>query len=401
MANNIKLNNPLGNQSKQQKGSGFVNLNKILDANQNNQLGSTVAQGIGQGTQQVKQGLQSLKTGFQTDADKANLASAENKQAISDALKNIATGQTSISNQLAQQFGTFRSGQYSGPRELDPTKTVQLGARANEVQDFGQALQSGGDKTRVLQAFAGKGPYTAGQTKLDSLLLGQGPMAKQQLAEARQGSRGLTQQIGKEQEAARQLGDLRTGQAQQFATDVKGQLATNQTAINEAIAKAVLDAQTGRQGTLERYTNAIKNRDVSLAPELQRLSGVRTYGQDLTKALELGQDPTQQNVASELQRGQLQALAQLAGQDPTALSFAPDVYDPSKAVTLNEQKLQQILAGGEQQLQQKIAAIMNAPDRSPIYTGTNNRTTLPTPERNRQEAVERIKRLYGYYDTFK
>lgn len=227
MANNIKINSPLGSQPQQKKGSGFVNLNKILQANVGNRLGETVAQGVGQGAQQVQAGLGQVRTDFAAEAEKQNLGSSQNRLAASEALKRVSEGQTDVSDEQARTFGTFLAGKYAGPKELDQNKTVQLGAKAAEVEGLGRSLAGGGDKTRLLQAFASKGgytPYTAGQSRLDSLLLGQGPQAAQQLAEARQQTRGLTQQIGNEQEVARQIAQLRTGQAQDFAKDVRGQV---------------------------------------------------------------------------------------------------------------------------------------------------------------------------------
>lgn len=338
MANNIKINNPLGVQPQQKKGSGFVNLNKILQANVGNKLGQTVAQGIGQGVGQVQQGIGQLKNEFQQESEKQNLASVGNKQAVSDALKNISAGQTDVSDELANQFGTFRAGQYAGPKDLDQNKFAQVGSRASEVQDFGTALASGGDKTRVLQAFAGQGPYTSGQTRLDSLLLGQGPQAKQQLAEARQQTRGLTQQVGKEQDAARQVAQLRTGEAQQFGQEVQKQLAAPQTEIQTAIDQLVSQKQGDLAKEVERYqqdpyaylgTNQVKT--YGLDP--RQYGGIVDF---------LSKDAlNRSSLANQGQLQQLDALSKLSGQsqnfigDPTAVGTG----DQQKFANVNSDQL--------------------------------------------------------------
>lgn len=322
MANNIKINNPLGAQPQQKKGSGFVNLNKILQANVGNRLGQTVAQGIGQGVGQVQQGIGQLKSDFQQEAQKQNLASDANKQAVSDALKNISAGQTDVSDELANQFGTFRAGQYAGPKDLDSNKVAQVGSRASEVQDFGQALGSGGDKTRVLQAFAGQGPYSAGQSRLDSLLLGKGPQAKEQLAEARQQTRGLTQQIGREQDAARQIAEMRTGEAQEFGKSVKQQLEVPQADIQKAIDTLVGQKQGALQQEIQRYQND--------PFAYLGTNQVKTYGLDPRQHPDivrfLSQDAlNRSSLANQGQLKQLDALAKLSGQsqdfirDPNAV----------------------------------------------------------------------------------
>ena len=358
MANNIKINNPQGSQPQQKKGSGFVNLNKILQANAGNQLGQTVSQGINQGTQKVQSDLGQIQSQFQSDAEKNNLASDQNKQAVSDALNNIAGGQPNITDEQTKQFGTFLSGQYAGPKGLDESKTAQVGARAQEVQGFGQALSSGGDKTRVLQAFAGKGPYSAGQTRLDSLLLGKGPNAKEQLDQARQGSKNLVSKVGAAQDTANQVGQLRTTQARDFGQQTGEQLKTQEKAINSDIGQALTKAQADKQAALNRYMESLQKRDLGASPDIKNQlaqagiygnEGVRLFGIDPTKAIQQGEDASLQNIASLKQRSQLEALAKLGQKDPSTLGFASNVYDPNQAVTLNTQALKQQLAGAQGQ----------------------------------------------------
>lgn len=363
MANNIKINNPLGAKPQQQKGSGFVNLNKILQANVGNKLGETVSGGLNQGTQQVQQGLGQVKNQFLQESDKGNLATVGNQQAVSDALKNIAAGQSAVTDDQVKQFGTFLGGQYGGPKELDTTKTLQLGNKAQEVQGLGQSLMGGADKTRLLQTFAGKGPYSAGQTRLDSLLLGQGPNAKQQLAQARQSTRGLTQQIGKEQDIAQQIGQLRTGQAREFGQETGRQLTEQEMGINTALQKALEQAPIQREQLRSQYEQGLINQDLSqLPPEVQeQLKGLRTYNTNPLGALQLGQEATQQNIASLTQRGQLEALTKLAQKDPSRLGFAEDVYDPSKAMQINVQKLRQLAGEGERAYNDKLNAAYYKP----------------------------------------
>lgn len=338
MPNNININSPL-TPEKPKKGSGFVNLNKVIQANVGNRLGQTVAQGVGQSASQVRQGVGQLAGQFQQEAGQKNLASDANKQAASQALQNIAGGQTNVSPEQVGQFKTFLSGQYAGPRELDPSKAAQLGARAEEAQGFGQALGSGGDKTRVLQAFAGRGPYSAGQQRLDALLLGKGPQAKEQLAQARQQTYGLAPQIQKEQAIARQIGQLREGQAAQFGKDVAQQLGQQQSGIEGDIATRTSQYKTDAERLRDQYQQALKGREVSQTEALKDLVGTRLYGVDPTQFLQYGIDPTTQNVATLQQRSQLEALAKLAQRDPSEFGFAPEVYDPSQAVTFDKQML--------------------------------------------------------------
>lgn len=370
MPNNIKINSPLGNPAPQKKGSGFVNLNKILQANAGNRLGETVASGLGQGAQQVQQGLGQAKNQFIQESTDKNLASTGNTQAVSDALRNISLGQTDVSDDQAKQFGTFLAGQYTGPKELDAAKTVQLGSKAQEIQGLGQSLSGGADKTRLLQSFAGKGPYTAGQTRLDSLLLGQGPNAKQQLAEARQQTRGLTQQIGKEEDIARQIGQLRTGEAQQFGKDVRGQFGIDE-AGNVLEGQGVLGKE--QQAIQDRAAQYQKIQNIALrqltgqpvSQEEQAIlqqSGANlsrgniptatydTYGVQNTgaKYYTPQQAATVSSAASPEERARVEALYKLIGKPQEFLQQA-SAYDPTKPVSFNEQQYLGDIGAAKQQ----------------------------------------------------
>jgi len=57
----------------QKKGTGFTNLNRIMQANQGNRLGQTVAGGVQQAGQNLQSGVRQSQEAFKTDADKARI----------------------------------------------------------------------------------------------------------------------------------------------------------------------------------------------------------------------------------------------------------------------------------------------------------------------------------------
>lgn len=360
----ININNPLNPKAnpQQKKGSGFVNLNRVLEANANNRLGQAIGTGIKSGAEQVKGQLGELKTGFENETQKQNLASDANKQAASQALMNIGAGNTNVSDDTAKQFGTFLAGNYAGPTALDASKTAQVGARANEIQGFGQNLGSQGDKSQVLQAFVGKGPYSAGQKRLDASLLGKGPNV-QALKEAQAQSRGLTQAVGREQDIARNTGELRQGQAKQFATDVGNQIKGQQTGIEGAVQSEV-DRLSGIQGGLydtikgklasgealtpqeramlglnDQAPGAIGNKMVGLPGQQAPLMDI--YNLDPTKFLNKA-ELSKGNVASAQQKAQLEALSKLGQKnikDFTDVDTKAGQYDTNKPLQFDRDTL--------------------------------------------------------------
>lgn len=392
----VNLNNPTGVQPQQQKGSGFVNLDKILQANSGNNLAGAISGNLTQGAQQVQQGLGQVKNDFQQQANSNDLASDKNKQAVSDALKNIAGGQTDVSDPQATQFGTYLAGQYAGPKTLDSTKTSQLGARGQELQDFGKSLTSGGDKTRLLQAFAGQGPYSYGQNKLDSLLLGQGPQAGQQLAQARQQTRGLTQQIGNEQQNAQQIAQLQQGKAQQFGQDVRGQVGLD-AAGNIADTGAIPDflknldtratgAQTKQAADLQGFQSLLQKIQDSrgidpinqpnlstqlssygLSPDderyLQRLQGQELYGATLNPSgsnfVQAADQASRSSIANAGDLAKAQALAKLSGTDFSKFALDPNAakYDPAHPFTYDVQNLKNEIGQHQAAYNQEVSGI--------------------------------------------
>jgi hypothetical protein len=71
------------------------------------------------------------------------------------------------------------------------------------------------------------------------------------------------------------------------------------------------------------------------------------FGVDPSQYLQQSADPTAANVAKMDERAKLQALNQLAGKPTTDLNFAPDVYDPTKAIGINREQMMKDI--GEQQ----------------------------------------------------
>lgn len=359
----MAINNPNNQKPQQKKAAGFVNLDRVLAANTGNRLGQTIGTGIQTGAQGLQQKLGEVKSGFLQESEQKNLASDVNKRAATEALQNIGSGQTNVTDEQAKQFGTFLAGKYAGPRELDSTKTAQIGAKAQELQGFGQALGSQGDKSQVLTAFAsqGKGPYSAGEKRLDSFLLGKGPNAGE-LQKAQQQTRGLTRQVNREQDTARQIGQLREGQASQFAQDVGGQITSQKTGIEGAVGSE-FERLSGEQGKLYDTIKSKLDKGELLNPEERQLLGLADpigdignkmpglpgqqaplmdiFNLDATKFLNKA-DLSKGNVASAVQKAQLDALSKLSQKDIkdfTDIDTKAGQFDPNKPVTFDREKL--------------------------------------------------------------
>lgn len=282
------------NQSTGQRtGSGFVNLQNVISANQNNQLGSTINSGIKSAANNVQSGVNSAQQDFQNQYNQNNLASDSNKQERQSVLDRISNyqagtdnvntvgqgpnasssstpsyaGQNIANSQEQQDFGKFLSGQYTGPTGLQ--NYDQLNSQAQEAQQLGQNVNSSGGRQALLQQFISPGSgYSTGEQTLDNLILGQ--TGANDLLDARKSVVGLGDQVQNAQNLARQQGLAATSQAKQFGQDTRDLITKMQQPILDSSQKALSDAQAKETQNQANYKKIL---DLLTTPDSPSGSG--------------------------------------------------------------------------------------------------------------------------------
>jgi hypothetical protein len=117
------------------QGTGFTNVNRILQANQGNQLGSTVAGGVQNAAQKVQQGQQQSQQQFQQDAQKNRLDTQE----AADKRQNIIGRFNNTNPQYAPDMSNFQVS--SGLQQQYQTAKQQYEAnKAKQQADYNQQL---------------------------------------------------------------------------------------------------------------------------------------------------------------------------------------------------------------------------------------------------------------------
>lgn len=220
--------NPSNLQNRQQKGTGFTNLNKIIGVNQNNRLGQAIGSGINQQVNQGRQATNQAQQQFQEQSEAARIDTDANKQKVQNTL---GAPNVEASDQDVKDFQTFRSGRYGGPTELQDQQRLQ--GQAQSTQSVANLGSTSGGRQSLLQRFVGGEGYSQGKQRLDNLLLGQS--GNDQLRDARRDATGLVQDVNKATTAAGQRADLLSNQAKQFAQDVDQQIDTRRTGIDTDI----------------------------------------------------------------------------------------------------------------------------------------------------------------------
>jgi hypothetical protein len=187
--------------NRQQRGTGFTNINRILGANQGAGLreGQAISNGLSNQAGSVQNNINQGQSQFQAGLNDANTAAQSNIQSGSKFVKGsgetddayakrVASDNTTDYSKLGQ---TLANTTYNGPNSI--SNADQVKSQAATVGALGQLAGNSAGQSQLLKSMvAQRGNYTTGQNALDNLLVGQeGQGALQQ---GRQAALGVTQQ---------------------------------------------------------------------------------------------------------------------------------------------------------------------------------------------------------------
>lgn len=378
------------------KGSGFTNLQKIISANKNNQLGNVIQSGVSGQAGQAREALTQAKSQFGQETAANEIGGQQDINNRSNIINKIVpintvgagpnaqpattevqtaqnVPQTSnlsglpISQSDIDTFAKYRSGNYGGPQDL--TNYDTLSGQANQIQGLGKNTTSAAGLQNLLKQYAGRGAYTTGQQGLDAAILGQ--TGGNQLSAARKATLGLTSNVDAAERAAQETAKAKLGQAKSFADQTKAQLGGLD--VGETPDK---DESTGLIGDIQKdlrnRANTFKDTeggkyqdflrgigggtgDVNageqgeFTPEVLKALGLQQgeslYDVDLAKALQGAgsfnpNTINEQTVAGQGDVAKYNALRQLAGQDAGYLTNAGGAQgfqvDPTKVQELRD-----------------------------------------------------------------
>lgn len=377
-------------QTKDKKSSGqYANIQSYLDANkdQADAMGSKIAQDVETKGAQAKSAVE----GFSTKAPEVKAYDP-----------NAALGRaTELSDQEKQEYKTQRTtGGYSGPQYVNELEGYQdVSAKSQEAAQMAKDAASETGQQNLLKKTYERPSYTAGQNKLDQVLL--------------QNSAGSKQAL---QQAASKYADL-DKLFSDTSTQVGGKLnqASAQALANkEAIAKAEKEAREGLLNPIQQRAAEQNAANQALIARAQQDFTDETIAGDLLAQLGLqeGQsiydlnlgnylktDATQvglDQAANAQERQKYAALASLF-EDPTmnqitqtgkgvnALGFDTERFAADQASKQsqyqNAYNTAQIEAGGvtatPAQIEKSIAdyrAKLNSPEASYRFGGPGGRT---------------------------
>lgn len=258
-------NQPLTTQKKDDKkqvGTGFTNINRVLEANRANKLGSSISGNIKQQAGQVRTGIMDQSQEFQKQAGANRLDTEANKQLREQTLGGI-TGQSGFQDpdaKTVEAFQQMRGGEYKGPTGLDEQQTSALKRQGADIASLGNLTGTSSGKQTLLQRIVGAPQYTSGQQKMDSLLLGQ---SGKDLHSLRRETKNLESGLGAAQTNAANLAQQYKNRAAEFGRETSD--LTNKALLGQEtnVQSAYNAAKTAAQQQYEALQQKLKDVDAS------------------------------------------------------------------------------------------------------------------------------------------
>lgn len=162
-------------QQKAGSSGRFQNVQSFIKANQPQQFAQQVSGKVGEVKQGAEQALGKAQGQVQSQAQQIGQQIAQNKQAQQGFAQSFRQGlqQDQAAADFDPGYEALKQGlgmQYGGVDELQ--NQAMLRAKAQDLSAVGQAAQTQGGRSALLQRFYGNPQYSAGQRSLDTALLG-------------------------------------------------------------------------------------------------------------------------------------------------------------------------------------------------------------------------------------
>lgn len=338
-----------GSNAPMQKGAkssgSYTNLNTYLQANkpQAQQMGQQVAGGIEQKANQAQQDIDAFKQ-------------AGNQQVAAKTAQDI-TSQLQQPTQNAQQYQQFRqTGGYSGPTSLENVSGYQQAQKSGtEATQAVQNVGSEAGRTELVKQQYARPSYSAGQQKLDTMLVSRNPEAKTALQQTADKWKNLNDTLsGATQQVGQQV-------QQNVATAAKNKELAAQTE-NEFINKyrgdlqAKADEHNKTQGAKYQDLLAELGSDTGVSADtlanLGLMENQQLYNTDLRNYLSPEAiQATASDVATPEQRQYWNDLNNLLGRQDNSIGQGQEL----RGVKLDTEKLQKDLSGSKAEVE-KVAA---------------------------------------------
>lgn len=302
-------------------GTGFTNIQRVLQANKANRLGQAVSGGVQKAGEAARGAISQAGQQFQQDVGKERQRQLQEEQRAKGVLADVSK----TTDEDVAAFEKIRNAQMLGPTGVKNAQEIRR--QAEEAESLGEAGGSQAGRFGLLQRYVGGNrQYTGGQQRLDSLLLGQ--TGAGQLRQAKKATAGLGQQAAKQDVASQEVGKLLQGEARGLADRTIKGIEEGVMSYDQQIANKLEQEKAKRQALVQSIGSA--SQDISKPIELDEdvynklveASGgflgndQSLYNVDLNKYLTANMmNANKQAVQTEEDFKRAQALNRLSGGD--------------------------------------------------------------------------------------
>lgn len=245
------------------KGSGFVNLQKYLQANEGagQKLQGSVRAGLQSDSSGIRSDVQRAGEAFQSGIQKAGERLGEAQQQGQGLIQTAKTAPIQIGDEQVAQSGSLLSLGYTGPKNLEGE--ADFTRRSESLSKLGELGSDREGRGELLKTYVAPrdNRYTRNLQALDEVFLGQGDPKEQSLgmAETRRESKGLGSMLrSKIGEAKEQAGEKAKGFEQfrqDFGQNIQSAI-SGEEGVKTGIQNRISELQSTQQQRLDDASKA-------------------------------------------------------------------------------------------------------------------------------------------------
>lgn len=242
------------------KGSGgFTNISSYIDANrpQAAALGQGIASNINKQADVAKTGVTTAKTNFQAATTPEVTRVNDGQGLVQSSFEKANAGQRLDADNL-DKFGKFRNN--IGQTLQEDSSLNNVRAEAQKAQGYTESAQNSAGRTQLLSNFYGQPTYTAGQKRLDQLLLQTTPgLTKSMTQQAQAATTGLVDSVEAERTSQNALISDVTAKRNALQQMINEQSSQYMSGLKTDLDKNLVDRQAERTANFNTTQKSIQD----------------------------------------------------------------------------------------------------------------------------------------------
>lgn len=294
-----------------QKGTGFVNTQDYVKANQGQNFGSQVAGDVGNVAKDAVSSLGNVQNTFKQQAD-ANTVKRD--EGIFNQLRGGRAADIVGNADNLKRYNTMANARYGGPKELSQVEGFgDLAQKYGKARSYLDNTATDQGRYALLGDLYNRPNYTSGMRNLDQTILQADPNSRNQLQGLRDKYSGIDDDIDVASQEAQRLAQQKQAESSQLRDQLRSATSQQWSGLNDQLTSAMQRENAARdKGYQQELNSRIQNAQRNLAgrynPDMIA-DAIRNSASQGAQIKDISQ------VAGAGQVAQYNALAQLMGLD--------------------------------------------------------------------------------------